>query len=100
MVRTGSVKASGMRLLWPVARRTAMVSPTARPIPSIQAASRPLRAAGERTRRDDLPWVCTQGEGSCAIRVWDGAERVFRERNDQRYTHQGENHPSRQEVGP
>ena len=60
MVRTGLKKASrprGIRAALPVTIITAMVSPMARPMPSITAMMMPERAAGSTTRQMVCQWV-------------------------------------------
>ncbi len=54
MVRTGmnsAWRSTGMRAALPVTIMTAMVSPMARPMPSMTAVTMPERAAGTTTRQ-------------------------------------------------
>jgi hypothetical protein len=56
-VRTGSRNEVGSSTLFPATMITAMVSPIARPIPRMTAATSPARAAGSTTPVIVCHWV-------------------------------------------
>ena len=76
--------------LEPITSATAIVSPSARPRPSITAPTRPLRARGNTRHAEHLPARRAHRERGVLVVLRDGREHLAADRGDDRDHHHRE----------
>ena len=94
-VVAGSSSEVGNRSELPTTMITAIVSPTARPMPRTTLATMPDRAAGMTTRHIVCQWVAPQRQRALSVGWRHGPDGVLRDGDDVGQDHHAQARPPR-----